>query len=150
MTNNAAIDTEPTWAPDGNHLVFTSDRGGSPQLYRLDIRTGRAERISFEGNYNAGADFTPDGRRLTFVHRDGRDYRIAVMDVDTRRMRVLTDGSLDESPSFAPNGSMIIYATSVGGRGVLAAVSADGRFRQRLTLSGGDVREPAWSPVLRR
>ena len=150
LTNNAAIDTEPAWAPDGSHLVFTSDRGGAPQLYRLDIRTGRAERISFEGNYNAGADFSPDGRRLALVHRDGRDYRIAVMDLDNRRMRVLTDGSLDESPSFAPNGSMIIYATSVGGRGVLAAVSADGRFRQRLTLSGGDVREPAWSPVLRR
>ena len=150
LTNNAAIDTEAVWLPDGNHLIFTSDRGGAPQLYRLDIRSGRAERLSFEGNYNSSADVSPDGRRLALVHRDGRDYRIGVMDLDSRRLRVLTDGSLDESPSFAPNGSMIIYATSVGGRGVLAAVSADGRFRQRLTLSGGDVREPAWSPVLRR
>ena len=150
LTNNAAIDTEPAWAPDGNHIVFTSDRGGSPQLYRMDIRNGRADRLTFEGNYNAGADFSPDGRWLTLVHRDGRDYRIAALELETRRLRVLTDGSLDESPSFAPNGSMIIYATSAAGRGVLAAVSADGRFRQRLTLSGGDVREPAWSPVLRR
>jgi TolB protein len=150
LTNNAAIDTEPAWAPDGNQLVFTSDRGGAPQLYRLDIRTGRAERLTFEGNYNAGADFSPDGRRLTLVHREGRHYRIGVLDLESRRLRILTDGSLDEAPSFAPNGSMIIYATSVGGRGVLVAVSADGRFRQRLTLSGGDVREPVWSPVLRR
>jgi TolB protein len=150
LTNNAAIDTEPAWSPDGNHLVFTSDRGGAPQLYRMDSRGGNVERLSFEGNYNAGADYSADGKRLTLVHRDGRNYRIAVLELDSKRLRVLTDGSLDESPSFAPNGSMIIYATSVGGRGVLAAVSADGRFRQRLTLSGGDVREPAWSPVLRR
>jgi TolB protein len=150
LTNNAAIDTEPAWSPDGKQLVFTSDRGGAPQIYRMDVRGGRAERLTFEGNYNAGAEYSPDGKRLTLVHRDGRDYRIGVLELDSRRLRVLTDGSLDESPSFAPNGSMIIYATNVGGRAVLAAVSADGRFRQRLTLSGGDVREPAWSPVLRR
>lgn len=150
LTNSSAIDTEPCWAPDGRSLVFTSDRGGTPQLYRIEARGGRAERLTFEGSYNAGADFSPDGKRLTLVHGAKGRYRIAVLDLENRLLRVLSDGGLDESPSFAPNGSMIIYATDAGRRGVLAAVSADGRFRQRLTLREGDVREPAWSPRQRK
>lgn len=150
LTNSSGIDTEPSWMPDGRHLVFTSDRGGSPQIYRLNVGGGRAERVTFEGSYNAGADVSPDGKQLALVHREDGNYRIAVLDLENRHLRVLTDGRLDEAPSFAPNGSMIIYATDTGRRGVLAAVSADGRFRQRLTLSEGDVREPVWSPLRRQ
>jgi TolB protein len=146
LTNSAAIDTEPVWAPDGKSIVFTSDRGGSAQLYRVSAMGGSAQRLTFEGKYNAGADISPDGRKLAMVHGEGGSYRIAVLDLDTRLLRILTDGQLDESPSFSPNGSMIIYATGAGNREVLSAVSVDGRFRQRLSLQAGNVREPVWSP----
>lgn len=146
LTRNVAIDTEPVWTPDGKNVIFTSDRGGSPQLYRMSAQGGRPERLTFEGKYNASADVSADGKRLAMVHGAGGNYRIAVLDLDSGIFTVVSDGRLDESPSFAPNGSMIIYATEEGRRGVLAAVSSDGRFRQRFTSRGGNVREPVWSP----
>jgi TolB protein len=146
LTNSFAIDTEPVWWPDGDSIVFTSDRGGQPQLYRIPVRGGKAERVTFEGDYNARATISPDGKWLAMAHGENNTFRIAVMDVATGALRVLTDGQLDESPSFAPNGSMIIYATSAGSKGVLAAVSIDGRVHQRLSIPEGDAREPAWSP----
>ncbi len=146
LTRNSSIDTGPVWKPDGGSLVFTSDRSGQPQLYQVAVTGGRAKRLTFEGNYNAAADVSPDGNKIAMVHNNGRGFRIAVKDLKAGTLRALTGGSLDESPSFAPNGSMIIYATESRGRGVLAAVSEDGRVQQRLTLKEGDVREPVWSP----
>ena len=146
LTRNAAIDTEPVWSPDGKTLVFTSDRGGTPQLYSMSVQGGRAKRLTFEGKYNASADFSFDGKRLAMVHGAGGSYRIGVLEIESGVFNIVSDGRLDESPSFAPNGSMIIYATEEGHRGVLAAVSSDGRFKQRFSTRVGNVREPVWSP----
>ncbi len=146
VTRHYGIDTEPAWSPDGRHLVFTSDRGGKPQIYRVSAFGGKAERVTFQNSYNARASYSPDGKLLTLVTREDGNYRIAVQDLESGVMQVLSQGSLDESPSFAPNGGMIIFASKAGYRGVLAAVSVDGRVRQRLALQEGDVREPVWSP----
>lgn len=148
LTRHWAIDTEPTWMPDGKSIIFTSDRGGQPQLYKVPSRGGQAKRLTFEGQYNAKATVSRDGKMLAMVHRIDGNYRVAVMDLESGNLRVLTDGTLDESPSFAPNGSMVIYATSDGNRGILKAVSVDGGIHQRLTVPEGDVREPAWSPFV--
>lgn len=146
LTESFAIDTEPVWWPDSQSLVFTSDRGGQPQLYRISVHGGQVERLTYEGKYNARAAVSPDGKWLAMVHAEKGQYRIAVMDIASGGLQVLTDGGLDESPSFAPNGSMIIYATAARSKGVLAAVSIDGRVHQRLSIREGDAREPAWSP----
>jgi len=149
LTEDPAIDTEPVWAPDGKSLYFTSDRAGAPQVYRQGVGAGeRAQRITFDGSYNARPRVSPDGRELALVTIDRGAYRIAIADIARGGMRILTTGQLDESPSYAPNGADIIYASREGGRGVLAIVSSDGRVQQRLAASAGEVREPAWSPFL--
>jgi TolB protein len=149
LTDDPAIDTEPAWAPDGRSLYFTSDRAGAPQVYRLGIGAGeRPRRVTFEGDYNARPRVSPDGRELAVVTIDRGAYRIGAVDAERGARRVLSGGRLDESPSYAPNGADIIYATREGGRGVLAIVSSDGRIQQRLASGAGDVREPAWSPFL--
>jgi TolB protein len=150
LTFDPAIDTEPTWSPDGRQIIFTSDRAGGPQLYRKPATGGAATRLTFQGNYNARARYAPDGKSIAFVTRHHGRYNIGVMDLHKGTVDVLTSTRLDESPSFAPNGSMILYATEIQGRGVLASVSADGRVRQLYTLADADIREPAWSPYLPR
>lgn len=145
VTNNPSIDTEAAWAPGGEAIYFTSDRGGSPQIYRIAASGGSPKRITFDGGYNARPAVSPDGETLAMV-RGGNGYRIAVKDLNSGQSRLLTDGNLDESPSFAPNGSMIIYATTLGDNGALAAVSVDGEVKQTLGATRGDVREPDWGP----
>jgi TolB protein len=148
IASSSSIDTEANFAPDGASLLFVSDRGGSPQIYRLTLSNGSVERVSFDGNYNTTPRVAPDGKSFAFLKRDGSRFNIAVQDMASRQVQVLTQGGNDESPSFAPNGRMILYASGQGGRGILAAVSSDGRVKQRLSSAiGGDVREPAWGPL---
>ncbi len=147
LTDSPSIDTEPAWSPDGGHIVFTSDRGGGPQLYRMSASGGAPQRITFQNDYNARARFSPDGKKLALVTRENGRFRIAVMDVNSGSVQTLSDGGLDESPSFAPNGSMVIYGTQAAGREVLAAVSVDGSMSQRISIDSGSLREPAWSPI---
>ena len=149
LTNHRAIDTEGTWSPDGRHIYFTSDRAGGPQVYRVSAKGGTPERITFEGSYNARPRLSPDGERLAMVHNDRGNYRIAVMDLDRKDLLVVSNGRQDESPSFAPNSDILIYATRQAQNGVLETVSADGLIRQKMASGSGDVREPVWSPFPR-
>ena len=149
LTHSSGIDTEPNWSPDGQWIIFTSDRGGGPQIYRMPASGGQAQRLTFEGSYNVSPRHSPDGKSFIFVQRQGSRFSVAVQDFATRQMQLLTEGGVDESPSFAPNGRMILYASAAGGRGILAAVSSDGRVKQRFSESAGDVREPAWGPLIK-
>ena len=153
ITRHYGIDTEAVWTADGQSLVFTSDRAGKPQLYQVPAAGGEATRVSFQGDSNAKASISFDGKKIAMAQGGGNVYRIAVLDRSfggAGRWQTLSPGNLDESPSFAPNASMLLYATKEGRRGVLYAVSADGSVRQRLVLADGDVREPAWSPFRQR
>ncbi|MEO6228260.1 MAG: Tol-Pal system beta propeller repeat protein TolB [Thermomonas sp.] len=152
VTTHFGIDTEPTWSPDGGSLYFTSDRGGRPQIYQVSTNGGSASRISFEGSYNASPSVSFDGKKIAVAQGSGNTYRIAMLDrsLGSPRWSMLSPGSLDESPSFAPNAAMVLYAGREGRRGVLYAVSADARVRQRLVMAEGDVREPAWSPYRKK
>ena len=146
LTSSSAIDTEPRFSPDGQWIYFTSDRGGTPQVYRMPASGGEAQRVTFEGSYNVSPRISPDGKTLAYITRNAGRFQVALLDLSNRQVQILTDSDRDESPSFSPNGRMILLATVIGGRGVLSAVSADGRVKQRLTATTGDVREPAWGP----
>nr|WP_035894096.1 Tol-Pal system beta propeller repeat protein TolB [Legionella oakridgensis] len=148
LTFGDAIDTEPHYAPDGRSLLFTSGRGGAPQVYRLSLADGRINRVTFEGNYNARASYTPNQRNIVLLHREDKQFNIGVQNTDTGRITQLTYSPMDESPSVAPNGRLILYATHHQDKGVLAVVSIDGRIRMRLPSRQGDVQEPSWSPYL--
>jgi len=146
LMNSDSIDTEPFFAPDGQSIYFTSDRGGSPQIYRMGVSGGDIARVSFDGSYNVSPRISGDGKTLAYIARDGGRFQLKSLDLASKQGLALTDGQHDESPSFAPNGKMILYATQAGNRGSLAAVSSDGRVKQRLSIQAADVREPAWGP----
>lgn len=146
LTDGFSIDTEPRWSMDGKNLIFTSDRGGTPQIYQYAFNSGKITRLSYQGNYNAHANLLPDGKTLVMMHRDSQLFGIAKQDLVTGRLQILTATGAEESPSLAPNGKMVLYATKYQGRGVLALISIDGRVKLRLPAQNGSVQEPAWSP----
>jgi len=148
LTFGDAIDTEPRFSPDGRSLLFTSGRGGTPQIYRLTFADGKINRVTFDGNYNARASYTPNQRFIVMLHRGDGQFNIAAQDVGSGRVSPLTSSPYDESPSVAPNGRLVLYATRVQDKGVLAIVSIDGRIKMRLPARSGEVQEPAWSPYL--
>ncbi len=149
LSTSGAIDTEPNFSPDGQSLLFTSDRGGSPQIYRMPVSGGNADRLTFDGSYNVTPRFAPDSKSFVFLQRNGNRFSIATQDVVSGQSQLLTEGTLDDSPCFSPNGRVILYATNDGGHGILASVSSDGRVRQRITVESGDVQEPAWGPLVK-
>lgn len=152
LSRSSGIDTEPSFSPDGRYILFTSDRGGSPQIYRMAVsgsESGNAERLTFEGSYNVSPDYSQDGKSFTFIHRNNNQFNVAVQEIGSRQVQILTNSKFDESPSFAPNGKMILYATEINGHGILSAVSSDGQTRQHLSVQTGDIREPAWGPLPR-
>jgi len=149
LASSSGIDTEPAYSPDGQFIYFTSDRGGSPQIYRIPATGGDAQRVTFEGSYNVTPRLSRDGKNMAYISRNAGRFQLTLMDLATRQTQTLTDSDKDESPSFAPNGRMILYASEVGGRGVLAAVSSDGRVKQKLSVQAADVREPAWGPLIK-
>jgi TolB protein len=149
LTEDAAIDTEASFAPDGKSLIFTSDRGGSPQIYKVPVGGGKATRLTVsQGNYNAKASISADGKLMVMVHGGDGGFHIAVMELASGKFSDLTDARLDEAPSFAPNGAMIIYTTSSRRGTDLASISADGRIQNHLETTQGEVREPAWGPII--
>ncbi|MDX1900582.1 MAG: Tol-Pal system beta propeller repeat protein TolB [Gammaproteobacteria bacterium] len=150
ITHDWSINTEPSFTPDGRSIIFTSNRSGGPQIYQANLATGAVNRITYNGNYNARASMTPDGRRLVTLNRTSGLFNIAILDLDSGVFRILTDstGVDNESPSIAPNGSMVLYGTLYGGQSVLAMASSDGNIQIRLPVRNGEVQDPAWSPWL--
>jgi TolB protein len=149
VTNTNGIDTEPQFSADGQSIYFTSDRSGGPQIYKMGASGGDAQRVTFGGSYNISPRISPDGKTLAYIsRRDGR-FQLYAMDLSNGQEQRLSDTAKDESPSFAPNGRYIMYATESGRRGSLAVVSVDGRVKHRLTTQAGDVREPTWGPFMK-
>jgi len=149
LTRSSGIDTEPVYSPDGRTIYFTSDRGGGPQVYRMNTDGSNVVRVTFSGDYNVSPDISADGRLLAYVGRRAGRFQVQVLDLATNQETTVTDTVLDESPSFAPNGRMLLYATEIGRRGILASASVDGRVRVRLSGPSGEVREPTWGPFLK-
>jgi TolB protein len=151
LSQSTSIDTEPCYSPDGQWIYFTSDRGGQPQIYKMPAQgesAGAAQRVTFAGNYNTSPRVSPDGKQLAYISRVGGGFKLYVQDLQSGVATALSDTTHDESPSFAANGQYLLYATQVNGRGVLAAVSTDGRAREILSVPGGSVREPSWGPFM--
>ena len=148
LTFGLAIDTEPSWRPDGQAVIFTSDRGGSPQIYQVDLRSRQVDRLTYNGRYNARASYSRDGSDLVMQHASDDGFNVAILGMTTGQLQVLTQDGRDESPSWSPNGQMVIYATHSDQRGVLGMVSKDGQISLRLPLAEGSVQEPVWSPFL--
>ena len=145
LTKDVAIDTEANFSPDGKSIAFTSNRSGQVQIYIKDLTSNKTKRATFEGRYNAKPVFSPDGKALALIHRVGKDYRVALLDIKTRDLTVLTQNKLDESPYFSPNGGMIIFATNRNNKGVLSVISLYNNQIVELAQKGVEVREPSWS-----
>ena len=149
LTQSSSIDTEPTCSADGRWIYFVSDRGGSPQIYRMPATGGGVERVTFNGNYNISPALSPDGKAMAFISRVGGAYRLHLMDLASSSVTALTDTSADETPSFSPNSRLILYATQQQGREALMTTTLDGRIKARLSGQSGDIREPDWGPFAR-
>lgn len=146
LTFGAAIDTEPRFSPDGTNILFTSGRGGAPQIYRYNLNNGQITRVTYDGNYNARAAYTPNQKSIVMLHREKQEFNIAIQDVTSGVVMPLTFSPDDESPSIAPNGKFVVYATKINGQGALAIVSTDGRAKLTWPLRTGDLQDPSWSP----
>jgi TolB protein len=149
LTQSSRIDTEPVFSSDGSAIYFVSDRGGSPQIYRMPAMGGPANRVTFTGNYNISPSLSADGRWMAYISRVGNAYKLHVMDLASGNATAITDTSADERPSFAPNSRLIVYATTQEGREALMTTTLDGRIKARLAGQGGDLREPNWGPFSR-